>query len=327
LKNNKLLVGLKTALQATVILAAALGPAAAAHKPQLVFVTPLVAHPVWDVARAGFEDAAKSLGFDGQYVGPQGIDPAEMVNQIEIAIAQKVDGIISMPIAPEAMRPVFKKAATAGIPVVFVGSVDPQSTSLASVGTNEDNIGKIGAAAIIQHFKSLGSPPIRAVIMQSTMDASFAVKTRDSYLKYMAAYPDFKMVINESNNSDMMTAIQKYESIFATYPEINLVIGINGEAGPAAAKVVTEQHLQDKITVVGIDDVAETIDDIKKGSIWGTVAQNFYKMGNLSAQILMDYITKGKKPEVTNTDGYGFDSGAIFVTKDNLDTYKADLTK
>ena len=80
----------------------------AGKKLNIVFVTPLIAHPVWDVARAGFEDTAKRLDFNAQYVGPQGIDPAEMVNQIEIALSSKVDGIISMPIAPTAMRPVFK---------------------------------------------------------------------------------------------------------------------------------------------------------------------------------------------------------------------------
>ncbi|MCP4383939.1 MAG: sugar ABC transporter substrate-binding protein [Hyphomicrobiales bacterium] len=298
------------------------GAAVAAEKPVFVFVTPLIAHPVWDDARYGFEEAAEQFGFEGQYVGPQTIDPVEMVNQIEIAIAQGVDGIISMPIAPEAMRPVWKTAAKANIPVVFVGSIDPESTSLASVGTDEINLGRIGAAAIIEHFEAQGSPPLRAVVMQSTMDASFAVKTRDSYLKHLEAYPDFEMVINESNNSDMLTAIQKYEAIFATYPEINLVIGINGEAGPAAAKVVKEQRLQDKITIVGIDDVAETLDGIEDGVIWGTVAQSFHQMGFLTAQILYDYVVNGKTPDTKNPDGYDFDSGAIFVTAENLESYK-----
>ena len=32
---------------------------ASGKKLNLVFVTPLIAHPVWDVARAGFEAAAK----------------------------------------------------------------------------------------------------------------------------------------------------------------------------------------------------------------------------------------------------------------------------
>ena len=285
----------------------------------LVFVTPLVAHPVWDVARAGFEAAAKDLGFKGQYVGPQGIDPAEMVNQIELAIASKVDGIITMPIAPTAMRPVLKKAAEAKIPVVFVGAEDPESTSLAFVGTNEVNLGKQGGAAIKEKF---GKAPIRAIVLQSTMDASFAIKARDGYLDALKDYPDFKMVLNESCNSDMQIAMQKFEAAFKAYPEINLVIGVCGEAGPAAAKVIKENRLEGKITVVAIDDVEETVNLIKAGAIWGTEAQNFYKMGNLGAKILIDYIKSGTKPASTIND-----SGSIFVTKDNLDTYKAVLYK
>jgi ABC-type sugar transport system substrate-binding protein len=292
---------------------------AAPKKLNLVFVTPLIAHPVWDVARAGFEAAAKELGFEGQYVGPQGIDPAEMVNQIELAIASKVDGIITMPIAPTAMRPVFKKAAQAKIPVVFVGAEDPESTALAFIGTNEAELGRQGGNAIINRF---GNKPLRAIVLQSTMDASFAIKARDGYLAALKNYPDFKMVTNEACNSDMQIAMQKFEAAFKAYPEINLVIGVCGEAGPAAAKVIKENKLQNKITVVAIDDVAETMALVKDGSIWGTEAQNFYKMGNLGARILVDFITKGRKPA-----SFKNDSGSIFVTKDNMETYKASLYK
>jgi len=292
---------------------------AAPKKLNLVFVTPLIAHPVWDVAKQGFEAAAKDLGFNGQYVGPQGIDPAEMVNQIELAIAQKVDGIITMPIAPTAMRPVIKKAADAHIPVVFVGAEDPESTALAFIGTNEAELGKQGGGAIMKKF---GNKPLNAIIMMSTMDASFAIKARDGYLAALKGDPNFKAVVVESCNSDMQIAMQKFEASFKAYPEINLVIGVCGEAGPAAAKVIKENKLEKKITVVAIDDVAETTALINNGSIWGTEAQNFYKMGNLGAKILVDYITKGIKPA-----SFKNDSGSIFVTKENMDSYKASLYK
>jgi ribose transport system substrate-binding protein len=154
------------------------------------------------------------------------------------------------------------------------------------------------------------------------MDASFAIKARDGYLAALKDYPDFKMVTNEACNSDMQIAMQKFEAAFKAYPEINLVIGVCGEAGPAAAKVIKENKLQNRITVVAIDDVAETMALVKDGSIWGTEAQNFYKMGNLGAKILVDFITKGKKPA-----SFKNDSGSIFVTKDNMDNYKATLYK
>ena len=291
------------------------------EKPlEIVFVTPLIAHPVWDVARAGFEDALAEFGVKGQYVGPQGIDPADMVNQIEIALASGADGIITMPIAPTAMRPAFQKCAEKGVPVIFVGAEDPESESLAFIGTNEANLGKMGAEGIKEYFAARGNPPLKAHILQSTMDASFAIKARDGYLEAMKDYEGgFEMVLNEACNSDMVIAMDKYTAAFRAYPEINLVIGVCGEAGPAAAKVVKEMG-RDDITIIAIDDVAETMDWVKEGTIYGTMAQNFYKMGNYGVELLVDYLRDGKEP-----DQYSNDSGSIFVTKDNMSTYEAAL--
>lgn len=289
------------------------------EKLNIVFVTPLVAHPVWDVSRAGFEDALAAFGVDGQYVGPQGIDPAEMVNLIEIAMVSGADGIITMPIAPTAMRPVFRKAAEKGIPIVFVGAEDPESTSLAFIGTNEANMGAMGAKAIKEKFAAEGNPPLRAIIMMSTFDASFAIKARDGYLEAMKDYPDFEVVLVEQCNSDMVIAMDKLHQAFQAYPEINLVIGVAGEVGPAAAKVVKELG-RDDITIIAVDDVEETMDFVKDGTIYGTMAQNFYKMGYLGVELLVDYIKEGKKPANASID-----SGSIFVTINNMDTYSEML--
>jgi len=295
------------------------GGAAADDQLELVFVTPLVAHPVWDVAKAGFEDAIAEYGISGQYVGPQGIDPAEMVNQIEIALVSGVDGIITMPIAPTAMRPVFKKAAEQGVPVIFVGAEDPESTSLAFIGTNEANLGAMGAEGIKAKFAAEGNPPLRAMILMSTFDASFAIKSRDGYIDAMKDYPDFEVVLVESCNSDMVIAMDKFSAAFQAYPEINLVIGVCGEAGPAAAKVINETG-RDDITIIAVDDVEETMDFVTSGEIYGTMAQNFYKMGNLGVELLVDFIVNGKSPSSTSID-----SGSIFVTSENMSTYSEML--
>ena len=285
----------------------------------IVFVTPLVAHPVWDVAREGFEAAAKEFGFKASYVGPQGIDPAEMVNQIEIALVSGADGIVTMPIAPEAMRPVFRKCAEQNVPVVFAGAEDDMSKALAFVGTNEAELGKIGATALMKMF---GGKPIRAHILQSTMDASFAIKARDGYLNAFKSYNgDFRMVLNEPCNSDMMIAMERYQNALAAHPDINCLIGVCGEAGPAAAKVVKELGRKD-IIIMAIDDVAETLDFVRSGDIQGTLAQNFYKIGYEPAKILYEYLKNGKQP-----GSFKNDSGSMLVTKDNINTYLSSLRK
>ena len=283
----------------------------------ITFVTPLVAHPVWDVARRGFEDAAAEYGFNAKYVGPQTIDPAEMVNQIEIALADKVDAILTMPIAPEAMRYAIQECADANVPVVFTGSEDPESTSLAYVGTNEAALGAAGARAIME---KMGGEPIKCMIMQSTMDASFAIKARDGYLAEFENYDgEFEMVINEACNSDTQIAIDKFTNALIAHPEINVLIGVCSEAGPAAAKAVKELG-RDDVLVMAIDDIEETLDSVRKGDIWATMAQNFYKIGHESARIAYEYLAEGKEPE-----SYSNDSGSMCVTMDNIDVYMDSL--
>lgn len=282
----------------------------------ITFVTPLVAHPVWDVARRGFEDAAAEYGFNAKYVGPQTIDPAEMVNQIEIALASNVDAIITMPIAPEAMRPAFKECVNAGVPVVFAGAEDPESDCLGFVGTNELVLGTNGAEAIME---KMAGEPIKCHIMQSTMDASFAIKTRDAYLAAFENYEgEFELVLNEACNSDTMIAMEHYQNALTAHPEINVLVGVCGEAGAAAAKVCRELG-RDDILIMAIDDIEETLDLIRSGDIWATMAQNFYKIGHESARIAYEYLSAGTEPP------YNTDSGSMCVTLDNIDVYMESL--
>lgn len=283
---------------------------------RITFVTPLYNHPIWDAAREGFEQAAIDLNFGPEYVGAQYIAPDEMSGLIDKAISSKVDGIITMPIAPEAMRAAIKDCADANIPVVFVGAEDDLSESLAFVGTNEAQLGKTGAEKLMEKF---GGEPIKAVIMQSTMDASFAIKARDGYLEALKDYPDFEMVVNVDCNSDMVQAMRVYERVFTEYPEINTVIGVCGEAGPAAAKVAENMGIEDRLTIIAVDDIDEIKEMIQKGKIWGTLAQNFYQMGYKSAEIMCAYLRDGEVPENYN------DTGSIFVDNSNMETYLDEL--
>ena len=283
--------------------------------PRIVFVTPLNEHAVWDIAKKGFEDAANDLNFGADYVGPKELDPEAMVDLMNKAIYSKVDGIITMAVDNNVLNPVMEKAAEGGIAVAFVAADAPSSSRLFFIGTDQKKIGEIGGSALLSR---MNGKPIRAVIMQSTMVNSFANNARESYLEVLKNYPDFKLIANVDCDSDIMVAIQRFEYLFDKYPEINTVIGVCGEAGPAAARVVKELGIQDKVNILAIDDVDETLNLVRDGSIWGTVAQNYYKMGYDAAKSIYYYVRDGEMPE-----NKVFDSGCMLVTEDNVDTYKS----
>jgi ABC-type sugar transport system substrate-binding protein len=279
---------------------------------RITFVTPLLAHPVWDNSRMGFEDAARDLGFEGQYVGPQGLDTTAMIDQIETAIIEGVDGIITFAMDPTAFEPVLKKAEEKGITVVLVFSEVEGVDNIAKVGTSEVDLGRNGAQEVL---RQLGDTPPKVIYMGSQPTHQFPEKVRSGYEEVLSEVPGYEVLAMEYCNSDMIQAMEKFEALYRTYPEVTAVIGVCGEAGPAAAKVAKEFGIVDDLYIMAIDAVDETKDLIRDGSIEATMEQNFYGVGYISAQVIYDFVTTGKTPKT-----YDIDSGSFPVTKENVDS-------
>lgn len=287
------------------------------EEKHIVFVTPLVAHPVWLAAKEGLEAAAEDLGFRGDWVGPSNIDVDEMIKQIEIAIAEKADGIITQGLNPEAMVPVLKKADEAGIPVVVVNSDIPDAPRLAYIGTEPTNLGSEGAKAIIE---KLGEETVKAAYGVTTFTNTISMNMVEGYRNTFEENGNYEEQVVVETMGDTLTAVQKWQDVLNTYPETNVIIGTSAETGAAAAKVVKEMGMEDQVMIMAIDDIEETLDGVRDGSIYGTMTQNFYRKGYQASQYLMDYIENGTEPEEIIND-----SGTVLVTLDNIDTYGTDM--
>lgn len=287
-------------------------------KPHIVYVSPLLAHPIWLIAKQGFEDAAKDLDFRGDWVGPTNIDVNEMIKLIETSIAQKADGIITQGMNPEAMIPALIKADKAGIPYIVVDSDIPQSKRVAYLGKDPKVQAQLIAKAIFEKF---GDKKINAAVMVAALDYKVAIDQIAALEEELAKHPaGFSIVRKVESKSDMMKAVSEWQNIFNTYDEVNVAINFAAEAGPAAAKVVDEMGISDDVMVIAVDDMEETLDYIKKGTIDGTIVTSFYKYGYQSALWLYQNIKDGKKPGQVDND-----AGTMLVTKDNIDSYDAEL--
>ena len=287
-----------------------------AKQLHFVYVSPLLAHPVWLIAKDGFEAACKELGVRGDWVGPQNISPEEMTKLIETAVAQKASGIITQGLAPA--EP-LKVAAEANIPVLVVDSDIPEAKKLAYLGKDFDIQAKLLLEAA---EKKLGKDkPLVVSIMVAALNYRTATDAIAAIEKTFAQHPGgFKIVNKAESKSDKLKATAEWQNTLKAYPEINVAINLAAEAGPACAKVVQEMSLGGKVNVYAVDDVQETLDLVKKGEIDGTVVTSFYNYGYQAAYWLYQNITEGKKPEQVNND-----AGTIMVTKENLETYAPTL--
>lgn len=281
-----------------------------------VYVSPLLAHPVWLIAKEGFDQACEELGIQGDWVGPQGISPEEMAKLIETAVAQKADAIITQGLVPA--NPV-NYAIEAGIPVLVVDSDIPDTDRLAFFGKDVTKQAELLLEAV--EGKIGENTPIKCSIQVAALNYKIAHDQIDAIEKVFAQHPGgFEVVSITESKSDKMRATTEWQNTFKTYPEINVAINLAAEAGPACANVAGEMGIRDDVAIYGVDDVEETLDLVRKGAIDGTIVTSFFNYGYQAAYWLYQNVTEGKTPsQVTN------DAGTIIVTNANIDTYGAAL--
>lgn len=286
-------------------------------KLHFIYVSPLLAHPIWLIAKDGFEKACDELGIEGDWVGPQNVSPEEMSKLVETAVAQKADAIITQGLVPAA--PV-KTAIDAGIPVLVVDSDILDTDRLAFFGKDVNKQAEVLYESVSEKIDE--NTPIKASIQVAALNYQIAHDQINAIKEVFGKHKGgFEAVSITESKSDKMKATTEWENTFKAYPDINVAINLAAEAGPACAKVVQEKGIRDKVLVYGVDDTEETLDLIKDGSLDGTVVTSFYNYGYQAAYWLYQNITEGKKPEnVIN------DAGTIIVTKENVDTY-ADALK
>lgn len=294
------------------------GGGKSAEDLHIVYVTPLLASDVWLVSKEGFDAAAADFGFTGDWVGPANIDVDSMIKQIEIAIAEEADGIITCGLNPEAMVNVMEKADAAGIPVVLVNAgSDIEAPYFAYIGTDGVTLGEMAAEAVVEKLD--GEEP-KVIYVGSTITNSSVIDSTTGYDNVFKTVEGYENLSLEENNDDLATSVNLWQNLFTAYPEVNVCANVSPSGAVGAAQVAEERGILDQVTIMSMDDTAEVLDLIREGKIYGTMSQNYYRMGYQAAQWIVEYWTEGKTPEEKVND-----SGTILVTADNVDSFGESL--
>lgn len=289
---------------------------ASSDKLHITFVTPLIGHDSWLQAKDGLFKAAEDFGFEAEWVGPADGNVDQMINYIEIAIAQGVDGIITQGQNPEAMVAVLQKARDANIPVCVIDSPIEDAPQLGYIGFDLQKAAKISVDAAYEKFGKDAN--INALFLTTNIDYSAATTSYNYYIDYLTEYygNNFKIQQRETLG-DSIKCMSVVETCILADNTINCIFCIDGIAAPAAYTVLSQYGLQDKVFMVGIDDTDEQIDMVKAGKLQGVTYGSFFKQAYQSCMWILDYIKDGKMPEYVFND-----VGTMLVDKTNVENYK-----
>jgi ribose transport system substrate-binding protein len=303
-------------------------PPAAGEKPIKIVVIGKSVHPYWSNVELGVRAAGKALGLkDDQVIFfvPPKEDVAAQIQTMETYIAQGVTGIAIAPSDPNALEPVMKKAADAGIIVTTLDTPPVQgSVSLVYIGTDNFSAGKIAGEKMKELLPNGG----KVAIGRGSDTALNALQRTDGFLE---AIKGTKITTLEPLNDkeDSATALSLANSAISSNPDLAGAFGVYAYNGPAWATAIKEAKKVGVIKLVCFDATTDIINGIKEGVIDATVAQREYDMGYKSVELIYKIATEGKDKafsEMGVVNGV-IDTGVDVVTAATLKDYEATLDK
>jgi ribose transport system substrate-binding protein len=292
-------------------------PAEAADKKLKFAMVTKAVHPYYEPCYEGFKAAAEKYGVVAERADPQKMELPMQVSVIEDLIARQVDGIAISAVDDAGLVPVIAEATKAGIKVITFDAPSFSSAALTYIGTDNRTAGFEAGKRMAELLKGKG----KLVILQGGLGASNLNLRTQGFKEAMAKHgPGVQILEVVDTAGDFSVATNKTETVLQKYPDLTALFSVSAEGAPAAASVLREQNRAGKIVLAGFDDLKDTLEGIRDGTVAFCLVQKTFKMGWLSVEALLD-AKKGKAlPKSTDT-------GVVFVTKGNVGNYMETMKK
>jgi ribose transport system substrate-binding protein len=284
----------------------------------------MMPHPYINQVEIGAANAEKDLGVPiYKSVGQEWSQENETAN-VEALSTKGYKGYSIFPGDADGANGLFQELVSRGDFVVAYGA-EPALPTPASFTVATDIPGA-ASAACEELISAMGDKGNILDVLETVTDVN-TKRRRDAVIATVAKHPNVKIIQEVSDMTDQKVAHGKIElALAAGAGQIDGIIATGYNPTVAAAELLSEWNkdtTHKHIHFVGIDTDPIVIAAIRDGSIDGTVAQNPLGHGYISCAILKLMID-GWKPKLP----YQFiDAGMVMVTKDNVDTYPAEVQK
>jgi simple sugar transport system substrate-binding protein len=259
--------------------------------------------------RSGVEKAAQELGVDAQFVGPVGADAEAQIAEIESLIEAGVDGLAISSVSTDALAPVIDRAVGMGIPVVTFNTDNPDSVRLAFAGQDLVTSGYAAGEVLAERIDGEG----KVLIITLDAAAQWSIDRETGARDALSEYPGIEVLATINTGTEPQEIYSVMENALLTYPEATAILSLECCSHPVAGEVLVRELLTDQITMVGFDELPQTLEFIKQGVTAASVTQAPDKQGYAAVQLLVDFLN-GK----TITD---LDTGIGLIDSSNVDDY------
>ena len=248
---------------------------------------PKVSHPWYDVVAAGARRAVEELKTEGIDVvvvwdSPPRADVADHSRRIEANIGRRPDGLAVSCLDPATDTPLIRKAVDAGINVLtFDAFCSDEFSFVGHKGDYQDgaDLGRFLAERI-------GESGEVAILAGSLTAMNHAARVQ-GFKDVIATYPGMDIVFEQPDDDDLEKAVSLTEEALRANPELAGIFGSTASSPIGAGRAVVDSGKGGEVTIVGMDDLQETLKFIEEGVIAGVKAQRQWEIGYWTVKYLV----------------------------------------
>lgn len=274
----------------------------------------------WQSVKKGCIAASDAYNVAVEFNAPRFTNVEEEIQYFNIAIASRVDGIVTHVLDEKRFTPLINKAIESNIPVVTIEADAKNSKRKSFIGTNSVNIGSEAGKLVIK--ASQGRANV-AIILNNYGDGGENVSQNLRVAGFKDAIKDFpqiKIRAIKTSSTGFFSAEEVTRNILYDYPKVDTILCTSSKDTISVAQIIVDLNKVGQINIIGYDDAAEILRYVEKGVIFGTVVGNPYKSGYESIRALVEI----KKNEMTSSY---VDTGVEVVTNENLKQYKNTIVE
>lgn len=289
------------------------GRIAKAHRPVIAVMPKAKGDPYFISARAGAEEAARSLGVDLIWDGPTSLDASQQNELVENWITRGVDAIVVAVENKGSISTVLRKARQHGIAVLtwdadaeadardfFLNQATPEG--IANTLTDE-------AARLLPNGGQF-----------AIITGALSAENQNEWIRFIkkrvaARYPKLILMTIQPSDDDRDKAFTQTQTILKVFPQVKLIIDISAPAVPGSAEAVLQSRRRD-VNVIGLSLPSICKPYIHSGVVQTIVLWNTRDLGYLT--VYAGWLASQKK---ISQDAASIDVGrlgSLTIRKDEI---------
>ncbi|SFI31369.1 ribose transport system substrate-binding protein [Paenibacillus sp. UNC496MF] len=246
---------------------------------------------VMNELQKGAREAAAIHGMLIDFSGAYRSNVEELLKQIDIAIASKVDGIIVEGVDRPDFARMVNKATEKGIPVITINSDAPGSLRKTYIGSDHYREGLLMGRRLAE---ALGGEGIVGVVANADGSDTDQLRLR-GLREALRAHPDVRLVFAAGDAAKLQAGMQT-DDMLNRYPGVDAFVGLPADSAKSIVDAADSRSKRSPRRVFMFDDSPQTEELIRSGAVQAGLSQHYEDMGKMSVDLLQRWLDSDRLP-------------------------------